>query len=152
MILFGADKVDVASSRKVERDIDQTDSSRYDNTDNSWSDNTDTDNSWSDNSIDGVMSSDSECPVVDPWPCGTQWLPSYCEQYYNVPDTCLIMCGKCPGITNTFPSYLFYIIENVNVLRPLRYQVRDRPIFPTDFKILTTLGFGWVGGLGHRRC
>ncbi len=30
--------------------------------------------------------------------------------------------------------------------------VRDRPIFPTDFKILTTLGFGWVGGLGHSRC
>ncbi len=30
--------------------------------------------------------------------------------------------------------------------------IRGRPIFPTDFKILTTLGFGWVGGLGHRCC
>ena len=31
-------------------------------------------------------------------------------------------------------------------------SVRDRPILPTDFKILTTLGFGWVAGLGHRCC
>ena len=33
-----------------------------------------------------------------------------------------------------------------------RRKLRDRPIFPTDFKILTTLGFGWVGDLECRRC
>ncbi len=38
-----------------------------------------------------------DCPAVDPWPCGVQWFPEYCDRYNNVPGTCRIMCGECPG-------------------------------------------------------
>ena len=37
-------------------------------------------------------------------------------------------------------------------LQSIICEVRDRPIFPTDFRFLTMLGFGLEGGLGHRRC
>ncbi len=38
-----------------------------------------------------------------------------------------------------------YWVELLQYTEALRY----RPIFPTDFNILTTLGFGYVGGLEH---
>ena len=37
------------------------------------------------------------------------------------------------------------IVLFINLYRPSK-GLRDRPIFRTVFKILTPLGFGWVGG------
>ncbi|KAK7506407.1 hypothetical protein BaRGS_00002519 [Batillaria attramentaria] len=40
------------------------------------------------------------CLAEDAWYCGTQWPPSYCGRYSNVPSSCPYMCGLCPAGMN----------------------------------------------------
>lgn len=37
------------------------------------------------------------CPAEDAFVCGRDWPQSYCERFYNVPDECPYMCGRCKG-------------------------------------------------------
>ena len=38
------------------------------------------------------------CPQEDSFVCGRDWPKSYCTRFYNVPDECPYMCGKCKGM------------------------------------------------------
>jgi len=55
----------------------------------------------------GSSCEEISCPASEPYYCGSQWPPSYCEMYSNVPGTCPYMCGicgdgeeeNCPGVS-----------------------------------------------------